>query len=121
MSHLFDANAQQRFPASDLAEVRLYFLKYLCCMCNENFLQTGKLNKVCIKSIYALRHIITSVMYYSQICQIIILCLRTKKQAKHLCAQQALDSFVQFRDTSDGTYVSSMSKNTMVRKEYLDI
>ena len=56
-------------------------------------------------------------MHYSQICQIIILCLRTKKQAKHLCAQQALDSFVQFRDTSDGTYVSSMTKNTLVRKE----
>ena len=118
MQHQFDANAHQIYPASDLAEVRLYFLKYLCCMFNGNFLQTGKLNKVCIKLLYALRH---SVMYDNQICQINILCLRTKKQAKHLCAQQALDSFVQFRDTSDGTYVSSMSKNTMVRKEYLNI
>ena len=89
-------------------------------MCNGNFLQTGKLNKVCIKLIYAIRHVVT-LMYYNQKCQINILCLRTKKQAKHLCAQQALDSFVQFRDTSDGTYVSSMSKNTMVRKEYSNV
>ena len=41
---------------------------------------------------------------------------RTKKQAKHLCAQQAIDSFVQFRDASDGRYVNCTGNNSMVRK-----
>lgn len=42
---------------------------------------------------------------------------RTKKQAKHLCAQQALSSFVQFRDASEGTFVNPMGRVAMVRKE----
>ena len=40
---------------------------------------------------------------------------RTKKQAKHLCAQQALSSFVQFRDANDGTFVNALANNPMVR------
>ena len=41
---------------------------------------------------------------------------RTKKQAKHLCAQQALRSFVQFRDATDGTFDNAMTNSAMVRK-----
>jgi len=37
----------------------------------------------------------------------------TKKQAKHLCAQQALSSFVQFRDANDGTFVNALANNPM--------
>ena len=40
---------------------------------------------------------------------------RTKKQAKHLCAQQALSSFVQFRDANDGTFVNAFTSHPMVR------
>ena len=41
---------------------------------------------------------------------------RTKKQAKHLCAQQALSSFVQFRDGSEGTFINPLT--TLTPYEY---
>ena len=52
---------------------------------------------------------------YNWKCQSFFHSTRTKKQAKHLCAQQALSSFVQFRDANDGTFVNALANNPMVR------